>query len=176
MQTDEELTPNLPATCSVAFLLRATPQSFSASHQKVPASLSRRECTTWILRKIQKERGREKNTNTQKNRKSIALNTLTLKIHEHSLAIMTTKQNYTSCIFLAVVVVVILYSLHHLVWFTLYLLVCFSFFWSHWLCVSGSAHRAIKIHTTNWIGMRKVVKMDSLMYRTYQQSTTRMLA
>lgn len=42
---------NLPATCSVAFLLRAIPQSFSASHQYTPASLSLLECTTcnqWI--------------------------------------------------------------------------------------------------------------------------------
>lgn len=35
-----------PATCKVAFLLRAIPHSFFASHQYVPASLSRREFTT----------------------------------------------------------------------------------------------------------------------------------
>lgn len=39
---------NLPATCSVAFRLRAIPQSFSAVHQYTPASLSLRECTTCV--------------------------------------------------------------------------------------------------------------------------------
>lgn len=61
---------NLPATCSVAFLLRAIPQSFSASHQYTPASLSRRECTTYIWRAAhmhdQWKRKREKTRKTGK--------------------------------------------------------------------------------------------------------------
>lgn len=80
MQCEWRVNQNLPATCSVAFLLRAIPQSFSAIHQYEPVSLSRRECTTCIWRAAPCIKSRKKEEEKE-NQQSIALNTLTLKIY-----------------------------------------------------------------------------------------------
>lgn len=82
----------IPAPCNTPVIFRLTPVNASIA---IPTWMYYLHLTT-SHRWNGTEQQQEQQKKMRENRKSIALNILTLKIHVHSLAIMmTTKQNYT---------------------------------------------------------------------------------